>query len=234
MLDGSRGWERAMAGKQVSKKVAALMLCGALAGTFVVVVDSAGAAKPTITATGEAGCSGVAKGKVKFSPPLRNVSPFGTKVTVKVNLGNSCSGTTGNPLVTPIGAKVTIEGVVKGTTPCTGGFSLGPNTAEIKWKGQGGKINPTQLHFVDAAGGWFTSPPPHMQSHFPGFSTNAVVTGSYAGNTHGFLQLIYAETEAQLQQGCASKGGMKKLTATGYAGGNDITGTAPTILSTYP
>ncbi len=109
-------------------------------GGVVATSSPAGAAKPTITATGNASCS--ITGKIKIDPPLKNSNTVPSTITGK--LKGTCTGSTESG-VSP--AKVKIGLTYRGTGPgtCDGLAtpSTDPFTLSLNWKGNGGKINPS-------------------------------------------------------------------------------------------
>ena len=80
----------------------------ALGGIAVAAGPAGAAAKPPIfNATGTLHCS--ITGKVKINPPLTNANTLPSTTTAK--LKGTCSGTTGNPVVTPSGVKGSVLSV---------------------------------------------------------------------------------------------------------------------------
>jgi hypothetical protein len=222
------------------RKVLAIGSTIALTLTLVVADGGiASAAKPTITAVGDAACSGIASGRGKLKPGLTATPAPGTgQLQLRFKMSN-CGGTTGNPNVAPVSAKVTITSTTSmlgctGGTFGNGGFFGGPATATIKWKATGGRMNPTHIAWATHSGGHLV-PNNVIYNHFPGIANTGVITGSYAGNLGAVLQVVYNETPAAMQAACASKKGLKKLTVTGSRPiVEPFVSVLPTLLSIFP
>jgi hypothetical protein len=121
---------------------------------------------------------------VKIDPPITNTPVAGTRtLTTKLKFG--CTGATGNPNVTLVSGKWLSTTTIPGSVTCANFAVLSrPSTsvADIKWKGAGGKINPTHIVYTTSGG--------TAQGLFmPGVAVFIVplpdsiptVTGSYAG-----------------------------------------------------
>lgn len=202
-----------MAGRTL-RVVTLVAICFGLGA--VVPVPVGAAPKPVINGTGAVSCSGTA-GTIKFVPPLSSTTRA-TKTTVKMTK-LTCTGATGNAAVTVTGAK--IKGTSTNTSglscadiaPRPGGVPFGSNATQdpmvldLKWKAQGGKINPTRITapswafwsntYIVLAG--TAAPPPPV-----------TVSGSYAG--------MYATSgagsplnDATLAATCAGTKGLKKV-----------------------
>jgi len=164
------------------RRIGLSALAGALAfGGIVVMSGPAGAAKPTITATGSVSCD--ITGKVKINPPLSNTNTVPSTVTGK--LKGACTGTTEQG-VTPSKVKISLTFVGSQAGTCSG--LAQPNTdpfnIHLAWKGSGGKINPTDAvlkGFVVTAVPNFGFDLPNPNSSPPQSSA----TGSYAGTNNG-------------------------------------------------
>jgi hypothetical protein len=181
------------------------VLAAIVAATGIVVASApAGAAKPTITATGNVSCTLV--GKVKFNPVLS--TSFVASSTVTGKLKGPCTGSTEQG-VTPVKAKVTMVGsVLPGT--CVGALNSpwAGVQLSVRWKGEGGKINPTNVSVIggmqQSGNGWANS--------------DSVTTGSYFGGANAALQLNSASGINDLVAGTCvpnEKGkvkGVKKMT----------------------
>jgi hypothetical protein len=147
----------------------AAIAVGVAFGGIAMVAGPASAGKPTITATGNVSCSGL-NGKVKINPPLTNANTQPSTITAKIKA--TCTGSTETG-VTPSAAKGSVLSV--GTSPgtCSGLTQPGttPFGVDLKWKGTGGKINPSHVTF------------PNVTPAGIGFDlNNGDTSGSYAGN----------------------------------------------------
>lgn len=164
--------------------------------------------KPVVTAVGSVTWSGgIGKGKV--SPPFTLTAQPGTRVTTSKFKGGTCSGTTGNPAVTPSSAKITATSTSPNANTTCVDLQTPSETAtvtqvDIKWKANGGKINPTHIVFTTLQGGV-----PAMGFTSPGPTGTATVTGSYAGD-NATSQVVVSDTVATLTAACLKKG-IKKL-----------------------
>jgi hypothetical protein len=161
------------------RKIAMVATATAVAlGGVAVASGTAFAAKPTITATGNASCS--ISGKLKISPPLTNVNTAPSLTSGK--LKGTCTGssevgqTSKGPVnVTPTAAKaaLSIQGTDAGT--CTGLTAPEPGGANVNvtiaWKASGGKINPTNISF-----------PAYTVNGITFVLSGGTATGSYASN----------------------------------------------------
>jgi hypothetical protein len=164
------------------RRIGLSALAGVLAfGGIVVMSSPAGAAKPTITATGNVTCQ--ITGKVKLDPPLTNASTVPSHVTGK--LKGSCTGSTEQG-VTPVKVKITVDS--QGTEPgtCSGlaQGSVNPFNFNLTWKGSGGKINPTTATMK----GFVVTAVPNFGFDLPNPAASAPqssATGSYAGTNNG-------------------------------------------------
>jgi hypothetical protein len=189
----------------VTAAVVALAAGGLVAGG----VTTASAGKPTVTAVGSVTCGAPGSGKGKVAPPFTLTSGgAGPRVTTS-KFKSTCTGTTGNPLVTPISAKIgAVSTSPNSTTTCaqlqTAAETATVTVVNIKWKANGGKINPTTIIFTTLLGG---TPPMGFTS--PGPLGTAIVTGSYAGND-AVSTVIVSDTITDLTNKCLGKG-IKKL-----------------------
>lgn len=180
--------------------------CAVALGTGALVVagvESAGAAKPVITATGNVHCIGA--GKAKLAPPLNNTPAVGTRVTT-AKFKMNCTGTTGNAAVTVSSAKVTatMNQSASGTCLTLLGTQNSPFNVDFKWKATGGKINPTHITYsnFDATATGF---------NLPGTGGNSTVTGSWAGSGPSTaVAVIPASFLSTLATACGGKG-IKKI-----------------------
>jgi hypothetical protein len=150
-------------------------------GGVAMAATGADAAKPPpFAADGTVNCN--IAGKVKISPALTNSNPFPSTTTAKIK--GTCSGTTGNPAVTPSAVKATVQSV--GTEPgtCDGLVEPGdtPFTAFLEWKALGGKINPSSVTFPGLTP--IIAVPPGFALNDGDSAAEALpgVPGSYAGN----------------------------------------------------
>jgi hypothetical protein len=163
------------------RKIAVATTAAALAlGGITVLSDTAGAAKPTITATGSANCN--ISGKIKISPPLTNQNTQPSKITG--NLKGTCTGTTEGG-VTPSKVKIGISYTTEGPGTCNGLAtpSTAPFVVKLGWKGTGGKINPSNAVLK----GFVLTGVPNFGFNLPNPnapSPRATVTGSYAGTNN--------------------------------------------------
>jgi hypothetical protein len=161
------------------RKIALAATAAALAlGGITVASDTAGAAKPTITATGSVNCN--IEGKIKIDPPLKNTNTVPSTITGK--LKGTCTGSTEQG-VSP--AKVKIEVTYRGSGPgtCNGLAepSVDPFSMSLKWKGNNGKINPSNATMK----GFVLTGVPNFGFDLPNPSApspRTTVTGSYAGS----------------------------------------------------
>jgi hypothetical protein len=161
-------------------------------GGVAVMADTAGAAKPTITATGSVSCD--ITGKVKIDPPLRNTNTAPSNVTGK--LKGVCSGTTEQG-VTPTKVKIglTYTGSSAGTCNGLASGSTDPFSVSLTWKGSGGKINPSTATLK----GFQVTAVPNFGFDLPNSSSSnpqSTVTGSYAGtnNSHAHAHIDVPDT----------------------------------------
>src|SRR3954449_10697000 len=99
-------------GNMLRRILLAVLSAGLVVGGAVAAPEMASAAKPTITANGNANCS--ITGKVKISPPLTNQNTVPSNITGK--LKGTCTGSTESG-VTPTGVKISIS--YAGTQPGT-------------------------------------------------------------------------------------------------------------------
>jgi hypothetical protein len=181
------------------------------AGLVAAGATSASAGKPVVTAVGSVTCGAPGSGKAKINPPFKLTPGVGPRVTTS-KFKTTCTGTTGNPAVTPISAKITATSTSPNSdTLCTeltqAAETPTVTTVFIKWKGAGGKINPTNITFTTLNGGTpaggFTSPGP---------SGVSIVTGSYEGNDAVSVVLVDPSTVTALTNSCLNpKKGIKKL-----------------------
>jgi hypothetical protein len=151
-----------MAGRRV---VIAGLVVACIAGlSGLLGVESAGAGKPVITASGDLACSGFGKSKTLTSgsaPAFNALSAFKTKP--------GCTGTTGTPGVTILKAK--LQGVFTHTGDCSPDYAW---TFIISWKSKQAKVHSTTVVFSNAQAtpqGWT----------MPGPGGTSTVTGSWAG-----------------------------------------------------
>ena len=149
-------------------------------GGVAAMSGTAGAAKPTITATGDVSCD--ITGKVKIDPPLRNTNTTPSNVTGK--LKGVCTGTTQQG-VTPAKVKIVVNYQGSGPGTCNG--LAQPNTdpfnLSLTWKGSGGKINPSSAVLK----GFVLTGTPNFGFDLPNPSApdpKSTVTGSYAGTNN--------------------------------------------------
>jgi hypothetical protein len=164
----------------VRKVIVSVTAAGLAVGWGVVSALPAGAAKPTITATGNVQCS--ISGKVKISPPLTNVNT--SPSTVSGKLKGACTGSTESG-VTPTKVKIGISLTTSNPGTCNGLAEPGedPFNATLTWKGSGGKINPSTAVFK----GFVVSAVPNFGFDLPNpnaASPRSTVTGSYAGTNN--------------------------------------------------
>jgi hypothetical protein len=162
--------------KIVLATTAAMLAVGGVA----VMADTAGAAKPTITATGDVSCA--IGGKVKIDPPLRNTNTAPSTVTGK--LKGTCTGTTQQG-VTPTKVKMALTYAGSGPGTCNGLAepTEDPFTINLTWKGDGGKINPSTATLK----GFVISGVPNFGFDLPNpnaASPQSTVSGSYAGTNN--------------------------------------------------
>jgi hypothetical protein len=159
----------------LSATAAALALSG-----VVVMSGPAGAAKPTITATGNANCS--ISGKIKIVPPLTDTNTVPSHITGK--LKGTCTGSTEQG-VTPNKVKIGITYTTDGPGTCGGLAQPGeaPFAVSLSWKGDGGKINPSTASLK----GFVLTGVPNFGFNLPNPnapSPRSTVTGSYAGTNN--------------------------------------------------
>jgi hypothetical protein len=188
----------------------------AVGGLFVGGVTPAGASKPVLTAVGHATCTG-GTGKGKVSPPFTLTPGVGQRVTTSKFKGGTCTGTTQNPAVTPISAKISATSTSPNANTTCLDLQTPSETATvtqvvIKWKANGGKINPTNITFTTLQGGV-----PAMGFTSPGPTGTAIVTGSYAGDS-AVSQVIVSDSITTLTNACLKKG-IKKLN---FGGGGSL------------
>jgi hypothetical protein len=163
------------------RKIAVATTAAALAlGGITVFSDTAGAAKPTITATGSVNCN--ITGKISISPPLKNTNTTPSTITGK--LKGSCSGTTEGG-VTPSKVKIGISYQTEGAGTCNGLAtpSTAPFQVTLGWKGSGGKINASNAVLK----GFVLTGVPNFGFNLPNPnapSPRSTVTGSYAGSNN--------------------------------------------------
>jgi hypothetical protein len=174
--------------KIVLATTAAMLALGGVA----VMADTAGAAKPTITATGSVSCD--ITGKVKINPPLTNQNTAPSNVTAK--LKGVCTGTTEQG-VTPAKVKVglTYTGSQPGTCNGLATGSTDPFSLALTWKGSGGKINPSTATLK----GFSITAVPNFGFDLPNSAASnpqSTVTGSYAGtnNSHAHAHIDVPDT----------------------------------------
>jgi DNA-binding beta-propeller fold protein YncE len=171
---------------------------------------------PFVIANGEVLCHVI--GKAVINPPLLLRAPGFSTVHYEATL-QGCGGTS---VVT--GGK--IQGTAMVPTDCSmalgsGGASLGPSAASIKWHGTG-KIRPTTV--TDSNGtlsfgsGGNALQLPAVQSPFQGPGT-ATLDGSFGGNATTTMQLRFDQSLAQITDDCSPHmpgvpggHGLKKLT----------------------
>ena len=187
----------------VSAAAVALLTSGLVAGG----ITSASAGKPLVTAVGSATCGAPGSGKGKVVPPFTLVAQPGNRVTTS-KFKTTCTGTTGNPLVTPTSAKIVSTSTSSAAATCVtlqmGGEAPTNTVVDIFWKASGGKINPTHIVYTTILGGT-----PANGFTLPGPTGTATVTGSYAGN-NSVSQVVVSDTVAALTAKCLGKG-IKKL-----------------------
>jgi hypothetical protein len=174
--------------KIVLAATAAMLAVGGVA----VAAESAGAAKPTITATGSVNCN--IEGKVKINPPLRNSNTTPSTVTGKIK--GTCSGTAEQG-VTPAKVKAALTYTGSGPGTCNGLAqpSSDPFKIDLKWKGTGGKINPSTATLK----GFVLTGTPSFGFKLPNPSAvppQSTVSGSYAGtnNAQAFASIDVPDT----------------------------------------
>ncbi len=183
----------------VTAAVVALTAGGLVAGG----VTTASAGKPLVTAVGSVTCGAPGSGKGKVSPPFTLVAQPGTRTTTS-KFKTTCTGTTGNPLVTPISAKIVSTSTSSAAATCVtlqqGGESATTSLVDIKWKASGGKMTATHIVYTSILGGT-----PANGFTVPGPTGTAIVSGSYAGN-NSISQVVVADTVAALTDKCLGKG----------------------------
>ena len=163
------------------RRIALAATAAALAlGGITVASDTAGAAKTTITATGNVSCS--IAGKVKINPPLTNQNTVPSTVTGK--LKGACTGSTESG-VTPTKVKITLTYTGSGPGTCNGLAepSVDPFSINLRWKGSGGKINESNAVLK----GFVLTGVPNFGFDLPNPnapSPQSSVTGSYAGSNN--------------------------------------------------
>lgn len=142
-------WGDGMRGRALALGLAVALVMAYLGST------TAGAARPNITAVGDAHCVGV----VKLTTAVKFVNtdyPEDTTLNVSLKtLGSlSCTGTTGNGKVLLRAAKVT--GTYQRKHNCvftTGTIGVKPGwNLYVQWKGSGGKIASTTIGFTNSEG----------------------------------------------------------------------------------
>jgi hypothetical protein len=184
-----------MAGKIV-KWAAVGIVVGLAVGGFG--AGTAQAAKgPSITATGDAACSG--SGKVKALGYGASPS-FHAQVAAKLKMG--CAGSTGNPAVTIKSAKV--GGIMIHNGDCT---PDGPWSFAIVWKAKGGRMTSTNVYFSNSTvtpTGWTA----------PGPGGTATVTGSYAGTNTSSVTI--SGPSSTIQGWCTQPPGRKPPKLVGF------------------
>lgn len=171
-------------------------------------VTAAGAGKPLVTAVGSVTCGAPGSGKAKINPPFTLSPQSGQRVTTS-KFKTTCTGTTGNPAVTPISAKINATSTSPSAATTCAQLATPSETAtttvvNIKWKASGGKINPTTIVFTSLQGGV-----PAMGFTSPGPSGVSIVSGSYAGND-AVSTVIVSDSITDLTNKCLKKG-IKKL-----------------------
>jgi hypothetical protein len=182
-------------------------------GGVAVLSEPAGAAKPTITATGSVDCA--ISGKVKISPPLANDNTSRSTITGK--LKGTCTGTTEQG-VSPSKVKIGLTYTTSGAGTCDGLVQPGsdPFTAALTWKGNNGKINPSTAVLK----GFVLTGSPSFGFRLPNPSSTppqSTVTGSYAGtnNAQAFAAIDVPDTsvcEPTTKNGKTKKAkGIKKI-----------------------
>jgi hypothetical protein len=174
--------------KIVLAATAAMLALGGVA----VMSETAGAAKPTITATGSVNCN--IEGKVKINPPLRNSNTTPSTVTGKIK--GLCTGTTEQG-VTPAKLKAALTYTGSGPGTCNGLAqpSSDPFNVNMKWKGTGGKINESNAVFK----GFVLTGTPSFGFRLPNPASTppqSTVSGSYAGtnNAEAFASIDIPDT----------------------------------------
>jgi hypothetical protein len=186
----------------VSAAAVALVTGGLVVGG----VTTASAGKPTVTATGSVSCGAPGSGKAKIKPPIKLAAQPGTRTTTS-KFKVTCTGTTGNALVTPISAKITSTSTTAAVS-CVDLQAAGEtplqSVLDIKWKASGGKINPTHIVFTSTLNGT-----PASGATFPGPTGTSIVTGSYAGND-ALSTVVNIDPVQTLIDACLGKG-IKKL-----------------------
>jgi hypothetical protein len=161
-------------------------------GGVAVLSEPAGAAKPTITATGSVDCA--ISGKIKINPPLRNTNTVPSTVTGK--LKGTCTGTNEQG-VTPAKVKIGITYNGSGPGTCNGLAtpSSDPFRVSLTWKGTNGKINPSTAVLK----GFVLTGTPSFGFNLPNPAATppqSTVSGSYAGvnNAHAFASIDVPDT----------------------------------------
>jgi hypothetical protein len=172
------------------RKIVVAVSATALSVVGVAVLSGpAGAAKPTITATGSVNCA--ISGKVKITPPLSdtNTSPS----TIEGKLKGDCSGTNEGG-VTPTKVKIRLTYTTSGPGTCGGLAQPGvdPFNIGLEWKASGGKILPSTAVMK----GFVLTGIPNFGFDIPNPNApnpRSTVTGSYAGsnnaNAHAHIDL---------------------------------------------
>jgi hypothetical protein len=179
--------------------VATAVLALGTSGLVASGISASGAAKPPpFNAAGSVTCSG-GTGKGKVTPPFTLTAQAGTRET-KSKFKPTCTGTTGNPAVTPISAKIEAISTSPAASTCVdlqvGGETFSTTVVTIKWKASGGKILPTTIIFSSILGG---TP----------VNGTATVIGSYGGND-AVSTVLVSDSVATLTAACLKKG-IKKL-----------------------
>ena len=173
-------------------------------GAVVISSTPAGAVVPSITGSGDVSCHGA--GMMKFKAPLTNTAGVGTRTTTTVSKV-TCTETT-TDAVTVVSGKVisTMTAPATGTCAVLGREQVRTVTTDVKWKGVGGKVQPTHIVWTSVGGNVAGL---KGAVSLPGTTGSATVTGSFAGDDASSAA-ITTQTVVQINAACAGKG-LKKL-----------------------
>ena len=184
-------------------------------------VASAAPKPPIFNASGTVTCGAPGSGKGKISPPFTLTPGVGTRTTTS-KFKSTCTGTTGNAAVTVASAKITSTSLSDAAGTCltlsAGGEAATDTNVDIKWKANGGKINPTHIHYTTILGGT----PVHGFT-VPGPTGSTTVTGSFAGEA-AISQVVIADTTEALTALCTpnSKGKVKGIKKFNFGDGGSL------------
>jgi hypothetical protein len=169
-------------------------------------------AAPRFNASGSVHCT--ATGKGRFTPGATTAPR--AAVVWKLTAQLRCSGSTGNGSVAIRTGRMRASSS-PGTRTCSGG-PLPTVRAVVKWKADGGRINPTQIAWSSGRTGTSSS---RITTDFPG-SGSAVVTGSYAGAA----SLAHFVSAPVSLAPCSTPGGLRRYAIAGTST-LDLTGGGP-------